>query len=61
MLLHILPQLGPTTLSGGKSGTAPSALLAFGQNNVEALRSAGIAGAFFPKAEMLSGTKASKF
>jgi DNA N-6-adenine-methyltransferase (Dam) len=45
----------------GKSGTAPSALLAFGQNNVEALRNASIAGAFFPKAEILPGIKASKF
>jgi hypothetical protein len=33
----------------GKSGAAPSALLAYGQNNVEALRNAGIAGALFPK------------
>jgi len=45
----------------GKSGTAPSALLAYGQSNVDSLRNASIAGAFFPKAEMLSGTKASKF
>jgi hypothetical protein len=45
----------------GKSGTAPSALLAYGQSNVEALRNAGIAGAFFPKAEMLTGIKASQF
>jgi hypothetical protein len=45
----------------GKSGTAPSALLAYGQNNVEALRNAGIAGAFFPKAQMLGGEKASRF
>jgi len=44
----------------GKSGTAPSALLAYGQGNVDALRNAGIAGAFFRKAEMLVGFKASK-
>ena len=45
----------------GKSGTAPSALLAYGQNNVNALRSAGIAGALHLKAEMLHGIKASQF
>jgi hypothetical protein len=45
----------------GRSGTAPSALLAFGQNNVDALRNAGIAGALYPKAVMLPGTKASQF
>ena len=45
----------------GKSGTAPSALLAFGQNNVDALRNAGIAGAMYLKAEMLRGIKASEF
>jgi DNA N-6-adenine-methyltransferase (Dam) len=45
----------------GKSGTAPSALLAYGQNNVDALRNAGIAGALYPKAEMLVGVKASRF
>jgi hypothetical protein len=50
----------PTGEQGG-SGTAPSALLAYGQNNVDALRNAGIAGAFFPKAEILRGIKASKF
>ena len=44
-----------------KSGTAPSALLAYGQNNVEALRNAGIAGALYQKAEMLVGVKASQF
>jgi hypothetical protein len=42
-----------------KSGTAPSALLAYGQNNVEALRNSGIAGALYLKAEILSGIKAS--
>ena len=42
-----------------KSGTAPSALLAYGQNNVEALRNAGIAGALYLKAEILLGIKAS--
>jgi DNA N-6-adenine-methyltransferase (Dam) len=45
----------------GKSGTAPSVLLAYGQSNVEALRNAGIAGALYRKAEMLVGTKASQF
>jgi hypothetical protein len=45
----------------GKSGTAPSVLLAYGQNNVEALRNAGIAGALYQKAEMLVGVKASQF
>jgi hypothetical protein len=45
----------------GKSGTAPSVLLAYGQNNVEALRNAGIAGALYRKAEMLVGAKASQF
>jgi hypothetical protein len=45
----------------GRSGTAPSALLAYGQNNVEALRDAGFAGALYPKAEMLGGAKASQF
>jgi hypothetical protein len=45
----------------GKSGTAPSALLAYGLNNVDALRQSGIAGALYPKAEMLTGVKASRF
>jgi hypothetical protein len=45
----------------GKSGTAPSVLLAYGRENVEALRNAGIAGALYPKAEILPGIKASKF
>ena len=45
----------------GKSGTAPSALLAYGQNNVDALRNAGIGGAFFPKAEILTGIKGGSF
>jgi hypothetical protein len=44
----------------GKSGTAPSVLVAYGQN-VEALRNAGIAGALYLKAEMLVGVKASQF
>jgi hypothetical protein len=43
------------------SGTAPSVLLAYGQSNVDALRSAGIAGALYRKAEMLVGVKASQF
>jgi len=45
----------------GKSGTAPSALLAYGQSNVDALRNADIAGSFYPKAEILPGIKASQF
>jgi hypothetical protein len=45
----------------GKSGTAPSVLLAYGQNNVDALRNAGIAGALYRRAEMLVGVKASRF
>jgi len=45
----------------GKSGTAPSALLAYGQNNVDALRNADISGAMYLKAEMLTGIKASQF
>ena len=45
----------------GKSGTAPSVLLAYGQANVDALRNSGIAGALYLKAEMLVGTKASQF
>lgn len=45
----------------GKSGTAPSVLLAYGQSNVDVLRNAGIAGALYPKAEMLAGIKASQF
>jgi len=43
----------------GKSGTAPSALLAYGEGNVDALRNAGLAGALCTKAEMLPGVKAS--
>jgi hypothetical protein len=45
----------------GKSGTAPSMLLAFGQNNVDALHDAGITGAFYRKAEMIRGIKVSTF
>jgi hypothetical protein len=45
----------------GKSGTAPSALLAYGLSNVDTLRNAGIAGALHPKTEMLVGIKASRF
>jgi hypothetical protein len=45
----------------GRSGTAPSALLAYGEDNVDALRNAGIGGALFRKAEMLTGIKASLF
>jgi|ERR1700723_61060 len=45
----------------GDSGTAPSVLLAYGRENVEALRNAGVAGALYPKAEILPGIKASRF
>ena len=41
------------------SGTAPSALIAYGENNVKALRECGIAGAFFPKVEIVGTVKAS--
>jgi len=41
------------------SGTAPSALIAYGQNNVEALQNSGIAGALQSRAELLGGIKAS--
>lgn len=43
-----------------KSGTAPSALIAFGEENVRRLRSCGLAGALVLRAEMLSGKKVSK-
>lgn len=42
-----------------KSGTAPSALLAYGQNNVETLRKSGVSGALVMKAEWLGGVKVS--
>ena|ERR1700730_3171853 len=45
----------------GKSETAVSVLLAYGQSNVDTLRNAGIAGSFYGRAEMLPGTKASTF
>lgn len=43
------------------SGTAPSSLLAYGTDNVVALRTAGIAGALVLRAEMLAGDKATSF
>lgn len=43
------------------SGTAPSSLIAFGQNNVESLVRSGIAGALISKAEMIRGTQVSEF
>jgi len=43
------------------AGMAPSSLIAYGQGNVDSLRSAGIAGALVLKAEILRGTIASKF
>lgn len=42
-----------------KSGTAPSALIAFGESNVTALENCGLAGAFFRKAKILNGVKIS--
>lgn len=42
-----------------KSGTAPSALLAYGEANVEALRNSGISGALVSKAQWLNGIKIS--
>lgn len=41
------------------SGTAPSALIAYGENNVKALRECGIAGAFFRRVEIVGSVKAS--
>lgn len=46
--------------SKAKSGTAPSALIAYGQNNVDILRNAGLQGAFFTRAEILGGTRVTK-
>jgi hypothetical protein len=43
-----------------KSGTAPSALIAYGEANIETLKNCDIEGAFFERAEMLGGTKGSK-
>jgi len=43
------------------SGTAPSSLIAYGQNNVASLLKSGIAGALVPKAEMIQGTQVSEF
>ena len=42
-----------------KSGTAPSALVAYGESNVECLRTCGLAGAFFRRAEITKGVKIS--
>ena len=42
-----------------KSGTAPSALLAYGQANVECLRTCGLAGTFITGHVILNGKKAS--
>lgn len=43
-----------------QSGTAPSSLIAYGNRNVEALRVSHIAGAFFGRAEMIHGERASR-
>jgi hypothetical protein len=59
LLLHGRVHFYLPTGERGKSGTAPSALLAYGQSNVEALRNAGIAGALFTKAQMLPGIRVS--
>lgn len=45
--------------SRAASGTAPSALVAYGPYAVEVLKGCGIAGAFFPRAEVLEGDKIS--
>lgn len=42
-----------------QSGGAPSTLIAYGANNVEALRTCGLAGAFLGRAQMLEGVKVS--
>ena len=42
-----------------KSGTAPSALIAYGESNVISLRNAGLIGAFFHRAEICNGVKIS--
>jgi len=42
-----------------KSGTAPSALIAFGEANVDCLRTCGLAGAFFGRAQIIEGIKIS--
>jgi hypothetical protein len=47
--------------SPAKTGTAPSALIAYGQNNVEALKTCGLAGALCVKPVYLKGKKASAF
>jgi hypothetical protein len=44
-----------------KSGTAPSALIAYGENNVESIKNAGISGALLGGACWLDGMKISKF
>lgn len=41
------------------AGTAPSALVAYGQESLETLRSCGITGAFFRRAELTEGVKIS--
>lgn len=45
--------------SKAKSGTAPSALIAYGRDNAGTLRRCGLAGAYFEGVELLSGRKAS--
>lgn len=42
-----------------KSGTAPSALIAYGTNNAYTLHNCGIRGAFFPKVKMVGTVNAS--
>ncbi len=42
-----------------KSGTAPSALVAYGEANADALANAGLAGAFFRRAQICKGIKIS--
>lgn len=47
--------------SPSKSGTAPSALVAYGENNVESLRKSGIAGALCANPEYRTGKKGSAY
>ena len=42
-----------------KSGTAPSVLIAYGQNNVDCLKNCGLAGAFFAGVEYREGVRIS--
>lgn len=52
--------LRPDGTRGVRGGTAPSALVAYGQENVSALRGAGIAGALVSGTDCLRGIRASR-